>query len=307
MNKLAPILFLVYNRPVHTRKTVEALKKNELASQSELFICSDGAKNDDALQQVKEVRDYIKTIEGFKKITIIEQDKNIGLSRAMISGVTKVVNEYGKIIVLEDDINTSPYFLKFMNEALEFYKDKDKVWHVSGWCHPIDTDNLEDAFLWRCMNCWGWATWADKWRYFEKNPDNLVSTWKKDDIDRFNLDGTHDFWSQVTQNRDGIIDSWAIFWYATIFSRQGLCVNPFISQVENIGFDGSGENCISSIDQQSLNTDKYFKNFTLPSDYIENYFMVEQIKRYYLDQLLIKNRIFKKIKKILNFIQHLKI
>ena len=179
LNKLAPILLFVYNRPWHTRKTVKALKNNELASESELFIYADGAKNNAALRQVNEVRDYIKTIDGFKKIIIIEQDENIGLANSIISGVTKVVSEYGKVIVIEDDIFTSPYFLKFMNEALEFYKDKDRIWHVSGWSHPIDSDNLEDVFISRLMNCWGWATWADKWQHYEKNIGKTIKNFAK--------------------------------------------------------------------------------------------------------------------------------
>jgi GT2 family glycosyltransferase len=118
MKKQAPIALFVYNRPWHTRQTVEALKKNELASESELFIYSDAPKNGKAKEKVKEVREYIKTIDGFKKVTIIERENNWGLADSIIDGVTKIVNEYGKIIVLEDDLVTSPYFLKFMNEAL---------------------------------------------------------------------------------------------------------------------------------------------------------------------------------------------
>jgi hypothetical protein len=243
LNKLAPILLFVYNRPWHTRKTVKALKNNELASESELFIYADGAKNDDALRQVKEVRDYIKTIDGFKKIIIIEQDENIGLANSIISGVTKVVNEYGKIIVIEDDIFTSPYFLKFMNEALKFYKDKDRIWHVSGWNYPIDSDNLEDVFISRLMNCWGWATWADKWQYYEKNIDKTIKIFSKEDVNSFNLDGSKDFFEQVIENKKKKIDTWAIFWYVTIFKKDGLCVNPTQTFVENIGNDGSGVHC----------------------------------------------------------------
>ena len=133
MNKLAPIVLFVYNRPEHTKLTVMALQKNELARESELFIYSDAPKNLDVKVKTDEVRKYIKSISGFKKIIIIEREKNWGLAASIIDGVTKIINEYGKIIVLEDDLVTSSYFLKFMNEALEFYKNEDKVWHISGW------------------------------------------------------------------------------------------------------------------------------------------------------------------------------
>ena len=159
---LSPIVLFVYNRPWHTKQTVEALQKNELAKESELFIYSDEAKNKDVRKSVDEVREYIGKIDGFKKVTIIKREKNWGLANSIIDGVTKTVNEYGKIIVLEDDLITSPYFLKFMNEALEFYKEEQKVWHISGWSYPINTNNIDDVFFLRVMNCWGWATWADK-------------------------------------------------------------------------------------------------------------------------------------------------
>ena len=173
-NNLAPIVLFVYNRPWHTKQTVEALQKNELSSESELFIYSDASKNKEAEEKVQEVREYIRTIDGFKKVTIIEREKNWGLANSIIDGVTKVVNEYGKIIVLEDDLVTSPYFLKFMNESLEFYKNEKKVWHISGWNYPIFKEQKCGTFLWKKMNCWGWSTWKDRWQYFEKNPENLL-------------------------------------------------------------------------------------------------------------------------------------
>ena len=119
---LAPIVIFVYNRPNHTRQTVEALRKNELANESELFIYADAPKNENAVVKVNEVREYIKSVDGFKKVTIIHREKNWGLANSIIDGVTKIVNEYGKIIVLEDDLITSPNFLSFTNQALDFYE-----------------------------------------------------------------------------------------------------------------------------------------------------------------------------------------
>jgi hypothetical protein len=130
-----------------------------------------------------------------------------------------------------------------MNEALEFYRDAPKVWHISGWNYPIDPEGLPDTFLWRVMNCWGWATWADRWQYFEREPEKLVREFSKEEIRRFNLDGAHNFWSQVKGNVEGRIRTWAIFWYARIFKNDGLCLNPSQSLVRNIGHDGSGEHC----------------------------------------------------------------
>src|SRR3989339_1619899 len=137
MRNLAPIVLFVYNRPYHTKQTVEALQKNEFANESELFIYSDEAKNLSAKESVDEVRNYIKTIDGFKKVTIVEREKNFGLANSIIDGVTKIVNEYGKIIVLEDDLVTSPFFLRFMNEALEMYQNESNVASIHGYIYPI--------------------------------------------------------------------------------------------------------------------------------------------------------------------------
>ena len=112
-----PIVLFVYNRPWHTQQTIEALQKNDLASESELFIYSDAAKTEQDSLKVNEVRNYVHAIGGFKKITIIEREENWGLADSIIDGVTSIVNQYGKIIVLEDDLETSPFFLRFMNES----------------------------------------------------------------------------------------------------------------------------------------------------------------------------------------------
>ncbi len=240
---MAPIILFVYNRPWHTQKIVETLQKNELAKESELFVYSDAAKNEEAQKSVSDVREYLKTIDGFKKVTIIEREKNWGLADSIIDGVTKIVSEYGKIIVLEDDLVTSPYFLKFMNDALEFYENEKKVWHISGWNYPIEADGIDDVFLWRAMNCWGWATWVDRWQYYEKNIEKIIKQFDKKDIKSFNLDGSENFWNQVIENKNRKINTWAIFWYATIFKHDGLCLNPAQTFVENIGHDGSGLHC----------------------------------------------------------------
>ena len=147
IDNLAPIALFVFNRLDNTKQTVEALKKNKLADQSELFIYSDGPRGQDTVAEVNNVRQYIKTITGFKRIKIIEHNINLGLATSIITGVTKIVNKYGKIIVLEDDLITSKYFLKFMNEALEIYKDNKKIWHISGWNYPIHEEKLNRVFF----------------------------------------------------------------------------------------------------------------------------------------------------------------
>jgi len=276
---LAPIILFVYNRPWHTKMTIEALKENFLASQTDLFIYADGAKSDDTSNKVDEVREYIKKVEGFKKVEVIEQVKNYGLSNSIINGVTKVVNEYGKIIVLEDDMVCSPYFIKFMNDALDFYSNSDNVWHISGWTYPIELISEKDVYFYRVMECWGWATWKGNWSYYEKNTKKLMKEFSKSDINRFNLDNTYNSWLQIQLNRIMYMDTWAIYWYATIFKENGLCVNPTKSFVKNIGLDGSGQNCkdTSYTDNEILNNKS---TIIFHLDDVEDKNVIDQIKPY---------------------------
>ena len=241
---ISPIVFFVYNRPDHTFRVLQALKKNLLANESDLIIYSDAARNDFDAVRVEMVREIIAGTSGFKSLRLIERKENYGLARNILEGVTEVCDEFGRVIVLEDDILTSSNFLLYMNNALELYDSQKNVWHIAGWNYQLKCDSLDDFFFWRVMNCWGWATWKDRWDMFEKNPLRLLQSWSDEKIRNFNVDGEVDFWSQVLANIDGSKNTWAIFWYATIFENKGLCLTPKDSLVINIGHDGSGENCV---------------------------------------------------------------
>lgn len=276
----APVVLFVYNRVAHTRETVSSLKLSTISPQTDLIVFSDAPKNEKAESQVKEVRDYLKTIKGFKSVKVIKREHNWGLAASIIDGVTDVVNEYGRAIVLEDDIVISPAFLQYMNQALDFYEDKKDVWHISGWSYPIDKEDLGDAFLWRGMNCWGWATWSDRWKHFKKDPEGLIKNWTTDDKKAFDLGGTGVFWSQVLGNASGKLNTWAIFWYATIFQNKGLCLNPAVSYVENIGHDGSGVHCGN--DTSHLSAELCQKeSINLPTDIFESKLAFARIIRFY--------------------------
>lgn len=244
--KVAPIALFVYNRPEHTHKTLEALVANDLASESDLFVFSDGPKNLEAASSVAIVREYIAGISGFKSVTIIKRLENFGLARSIITGVTELVNRHGRIIVLEDDIVTSPYFLQYMNKALDVYKDEDRVMHVAGYMYPINPVGLPQTLFYRQTSCWGWATWQRAWCNFESDPMKLATSFNDQFRYRFNIDGMYDFWEHLRLNCTGEWETWAIKWYASVFLRGGLCLHPARSLAANIGFDASGINCNST-------------------------------------------------------------
>jgi hypothetical protein len=214
-----------------------------LSECSDLFIFSDAAKSEAQAEAVREVRKYIREVDGFKSITIVEREANLGLARSIIDGVTSIVNKYGRIIVLEDDLQISPYFLSYMNDALDMYKNEERVMHVSGYMFPIGNSALPETFFLRPTSCWGWATWDRAWKHFNKDAKGLLGGFTEQEIARFNMDDTYDYWGQVAQNEAGLINTWAVFWYASVFQLGGLCLHPARSLINNTGHDGTGENC----------------------------------------------------------------
>lgn len=239
----APILLFTYNRLSHTQRCVEALLKNHLSSESELFIYSDAAKDIAQQESVKEVRNFIHTIQGFKAITIIERDKNWGLAKNIIDGVTTQVNRYGKVIVLEDDLVVAPFFLQFMNEALETYKDEPKIGHIQA-CDFTQDPSLPDTFLIKFTGSWGWATWDRAWKHFNPNGKELLQEMQKRQLTHaFDMNGKYGFTRMLRRQIEGKNNSWAIRWNASLFLKDILSLNVGRSLVQNEGFDGSGTNC----------------------------------------------------------------
>jgi len=249
---LAPIILFVYNRPWHTEQTVEALKMNELVSKSDFFIFSDGskAKND---ENVEKVREYIKTIDGFKSVTIIEREKNFGLANSVISGVTDVVNRYGKVIVLEDDVVTSQNFLEFINEALFKYEGAERVYSISGYNVPMDVpvEYKEDVFLTHRYSSQGWGTWKDRWKEADWSVENWEEVFSKKEINNLFRRGGDDLPYILKAQMNGTLNSWAIRWYYSHFRKNRFTIFPIKSLVENIGFDGTGVHCGNA--ENSLN------------------------------------------------------
>lgn len=250
---LAPVILFVYNRLEHTKRTVESLKNNQYASDTELFIYSDNYKesSDDKNKIiVDQVREYIRTIDGFKNIHIIEAEKNKGLANSVITGVTEVIDKYEKVIVLEDDLIVSNNFLLYMNETLEVFKDNDNIWSISGYAPPIDLKGYnQDLYIIKRGCSWGWATWKDRWNTINWSKEYYAPGVKDRKIRKsFNKTG-YDMSYMLELQKEGKIDSWAIRWCYNQFVQDKYTVYPVKSFVKNIGTDNSGTH--------SGNTEKY--------------------------------------------------
>ncbi|RWU06205.1 glycosyltransferase [Pedobacter chitinilyticus] len=240
MQNLAPIALFVYNRPQHTERTVKFLQQNLLAADSRLYIFSDGPKTSNDEEKVNEVRSFIKTVEGFKSVKIIESKVNKGLANSVIEGVSQLNQSYGQVIVFEDDLVSSPHTLTYFNEALNIYRNEEKVMHIGAYMYHLKEENLPESFFYRAATSWGWATWQRAWQHFEPNIDTLLKQFNARKIHEFSIEGTMNFWKQMQDFKRGRNNSWAIRWYASIFLKGGLTLNPSQSLVNNIGHDGTG-------------------------------------------------------------------
>ncbi|MEM3068193.1 MAG: hypothetical protein QXX91_06110 [Thermoplasmata archaeon] len=261
---LAPIVLFVYNRPWHARQTLEALSKNLLADKSKLFIYADGPKENTTKEQlvkIKEVKKLISEKQWCAEVQIVEREKNLGLGNSVIAGVTEIVNKFGKIIVLEDDLITSVGFLKYMNDALNFYENEERVMHVSGYMFPVkNAEEIPETFFLNLTSCWGWGTWARAWGTADFNSMHLLDKiGNSERISEFVIDNSTGFYSLLQQNavleqknktsieiiRNDSKWNWDICWYATVFLQEGLCLHPRLSLVRNIGHDNQGVHCKS--------------------------------------------------------------
>ena len=248
MNVLAPIVVFTYNRPEHTQRTLNALLINPLANESDIIIYSDSARTANHNKAVDEVRSYLSELTGFRSIKVIHRDKNFGLAESIIQGVTEVLQQSEKVIVLEDDMVVSPHFLKYMNEALVKFVDDDRVISVHGYVYPVDFE-LPEAFFIIGADCWGWATWRRGWDIFNPNGKYLL-----DELTRRGLLRSFDFNSASPHSKmlkeqiKGENDSWAVRWYASAFLANKLTLYPGRSLVNNIGNDSSGTHCNTTDD-----------------------------------------------------------
>lgn len=250
-DNFSPIILFVYNRLQHTRLTVEALLKNHLAKDSDIYIFADGAKEGDSEEKkhkVEEVREYIHTISGFKTITIEEAPKNKGLANSVIYGVTKVMEKHGKAIIVEDDIITNPFFLTFMNDCLNKYEDDKRLYSIGAYAYDIRFPHWhkENVYVVPRVESWGWATWKDRWDTADWQVTDYEKMLATPSMVKEFRRGGRDLWHMLKNQMEGKIDSWAVRWHYSMYKQNAYCLYPKKGYASNIGFDGSGVHCDST-------------------------------------------------------------
>ncbi|MBS1505287.1 MAG: glycosyltransferase family 2 protein [Bacteroidetes bacterium] len=276
----APIALFVYKRVDHTRSTIEALQANRLSKDSDLIIYSDGPKGVNDKEKVEEVRLFIRTITGFKTVQIIESPVNMGLAKSIIQGVTSVLKKYDSVIVVEDDLVSSPYFLSYMNQGLSLYRFDSEVISIHGYVYPLK-GKLPESFFLKGADCWGWATWRHGWELFEPDGNKLLQELEQRNLTRqFDFEGSYPYTQMLRDQIEGKNDSWAIRWYASAFLKGKLTLYPGASLINNIGHDNSGSHSgrSSLFDVALKNTDIELKRIPL----IENSELRQKFISYFL-------------------------
>jgi hypothetical protein len=294
-SKPAPILLFVYNRLDCVISTVEHLKANHLAKVSDLFIYSDASKNDEDFVKVNEVRSFIRKIDGFKSVKIVEAKINQGLANSVIRGVSCILTLNKKVIVLEDDIVTSPVFLNYMNDALDFYESDQRIWSISGYHPPIHLPKAYSNSIYLSYRAcsWGWASWRNRWetidweikdyQYYKTNPFRILHFCK----------GGTDLDKMLRFQMEGKIDSWAIRWCYNQSMQNKYTIYPTKSFVNNIGIDGHGTHCDPSSARFSQKIVKDFP-YTLKANIKFNKTIARKFKKFY------DRSIIRRMKKILS-------
>ncbi len=238
---LAPLAIFCYNRIDKLKKLIDSLELNEETSKTKVYFFVDLYEKNKAITE--EIKDYLKGISFFLEKNIILREKNYGLKKNIEDGIDHIFKFEEKIICLEDDLVLDKYFLSYMNLCLDKYNSKNEIWHINGWSHPQQRLFLSEIFVGKIVNVWGWATWKNRWIKHSIRSEDNISKLDKNSIKRFNFYNLNrNFQQQLIDNDINKINTWAIYWYQTVFLNHGKTIYPKHSLVRNTGLDGSGTN-----------------------------------------------------------------
>lgn len=244
---LAPIIIFAFNRPEALKNTVSSLLKNEEAQASDLYVFVDGARlnKEREEEKVKAVQDFVKSIKGFKNTQYFFSKENKGLANSIINGTTQIIEKYGKVIVVEDDLYVSSSFLRFMNEMLDRYEKDERIFQISGYGSRIKrpSDYLYDIYLNERAHSWSWGTWIDRWNTVDwdvKDYEELKKS--RSEQNKFNKRGS-DLFKMLKGYMEGKNNSWYIRFNYSMYKQKRYSINPFRSLVRNDGFNSEATHC----------------------------------------------------------------
>jgi len=298
--EIAPICLFGWKRLNETQETIRRLQANHLAPNTELFIFVDGPKKSTDEPVIRDVVNFLSNVSGFKKVTLNISPINKGLSQSIIGGVTEVLRRFGKVIVLEDDLLTSPNFLNYMNSALDYYKDHRKVFSVSGYSFNIRFPKgyYFDHYFSVRGSSWGWATWIDRWVTVDWEVSDYAQfklSWKK--RQSFNKGGS-DLSCMLQKQMEGKINSWAIRWCYQQWKNDQLAVYPRFSKIKNIGFGAGATHTNRKTAEHEVQLDE---GASIEFHFSDNVYINPKIAAEFAKSFSIRTRIKNKLRRYLNW------
>jgi hypothetical protein len=288
----SPIAIFTYQRIDSLKKLLKSLKKNSETKNSSVYFFCDGPKSKKDERNTKKIILFLKSIKFFKNKKIILRKNNYGLKKNIVDGINEVFKKNKTIIVLEDDLIVSKYFLNYMNNALNKYYKNKKIFHINGWSFKVNINNKFDVYFSRYMNCWGWGTWKNRWSLLnEKSVLKSSLNWSKKKINEFNIGSSINLYDQISRNFTKKINTWAVFWYAAIFENNGICLTPNYSLVKNCGFEKLENNSINFLYSTNISNKKIinYPSFVTEDKIIFKFLKKEILKKkffYYLNKNL---------------------
>ncbi len=241
---MTPIAVFTYNRPEHTQRALRALAACRRLSECRVHVYCDGAKTPPQAAAVDASRRVVRDWAAQHAALVVERPQNLGLARSIAGGVSELCAQYGRVIVVEDDLVVSPDFIDYMVQALDRYAEAEQVYQISGYMFPVEHPLVPDAFFLPLTTTWGWATWQRAWQHFDWNaPGARQQLADREFRRRFDLDDSYPYAAMLEQRLAGQTDSWGILWWYTVFTTGALVLHPRQSLVWNGGFDGSGTHC----------------------------------------------------------------
>ena len=237
------IIIFAYKRRHHFARLLDSLAANQIAKTLPIRVYIDGPRTEDDCHGVFKVNQEASLSRGLEKLRIIQRPTNLGLYASITLGVSETLKDYECAIILEDDLVLSPHCIDYFLKALSLYQDNDYVASIHAWTPSVGS-SLPNTFFLKGSDCWGWATWRDKWNLYRHDASNMVRELKaRGLIDEFNFSGGYNYYQMLKDRASNLNNSWAICWKASCFLADQLTLHPSKTLVENIGCDNSGENC----------------------------------------------------------------
>ena len=247
-SRLAPVALFAFNRPETTLATLQALQRCDGFQGRQFYLFCDGPRQSrpEDVAAVASVRQLLQDWAAGQQAECLFSDTNRGLRASIVGGVREVLSSHSQVIVMEDDIVAAPGYLQFMQQSLDALQDVSAVWQVSGYFIPHHRWRVSPGFL-GLPCCWGWGTWRDRWSRYCDNAADLAARIGNSDVQRFNIDGTYDYFGDLQANAEGRLNTWHVRWYASMFLQGALAFYPGRTLTRNIGFLDNGTHCSSAV------------------------------------------------------------